>query len=208
MRDQKMTTPRLASLVAVAACTIVSACTGQDVRQNLGLSRNQPDAFQVVSRPPLSVPPVYHLRPPSDEPLNSVPAADRAQALILRDEELPATRLPSDDPAYMPETGVVPVESGALGSAGDSALLNRAGAGKAQGDIRSVLNEETRAYTSTKREEKESLMGKINPFERKDGDPTVDAKAEADRIAKAKKDGEALNKGEVKEIDPKKEGLF
>ena len=201
----------ISRIAALGMCGLISACSGQDVRQSLGMERNQPDAFQVVKRPPLSVPPVYHLRPPSDEAVNAIKADERAQALVLRGEELPEKRDPSEtDPAYMAETGVVPVESAPLesGNVGDSVLLNKAGANKAQGNIRAVLNQETRAYTAEKREEESSLIGKVNPFPRKEGDPTVDAKLEAERLTKNKAEGAPVNKGDVPEVDPKKEGIF
>ena len=42
----------------------VSACTGAEVRGNLGLDRRSPDAFNVVARPPLTVPKEFLLTPP------------------------------------------------------------------------------------------------------------------------------------------------
>lgn len=42
----------------------LAACSGGTVPESLGLVRQAPDEFQVVSRAPLSLPPDYDLRPP------------------------------------------------------------------------------------------------------------------------------------------------
>ena len=50
-------------LLTVAALTLaVSACGG--FREQLGLEKQSPDEFRVVSRAPLTLPPDYSLRPP------------------------------------------------------------------------------------------------------------------------------------------------
>ncbi|AHC74004.1 hypothetical protein P856_803 [Candidatus Endolissoclinum faulkneri L5] len=43
----------------------LSGCT--QIREALGYTKNSPDEFQVVSRPPLSLPPNYELHPPMPE---------------------------------------------------------------------------------------------------------------------------------------------
>lgn len=198
----------------VTACAVfmlgavLSACTGQDVKQSLGIKRNQPDAFQVVSRPPLSVPPVYHLRPPADAPEYASNADDQARALVLDGEE-PQSRRKLDDSYYAKgETAVVGVESSGLGTQAEAEFLRSAGANKAKPDIRQLLQQETVAYETEVEEQENGLLGKLNPFERKSGDPVVDAQAEAERIRKAKEEGTPLNEGETPRIDPKKESVL
>src|SRR3546814_3783949 len=57
--DRSMT----ARLLIVAGLALaVSACGG--FRENLGLTKQSPDEFRVVSRAPLTLPPDYNLRPP------------------------------------------------------------------------------------------------------------------------------------------------
>src|SRR3546814_10759236 len=58
--DRSMT----ARLLIVAGLALaVSACGG--FRENLGLTKQSPDEFRVVSRAPLTLPPDYNLRPPA-----------------------------------------------------------------------------------------------------------------------------------------------
>ena len=47
------------SLIALAACD------SNTVKDTLGLERTAPDEYRVVSRPPLSVPPDFTMRPPT-----------------------------------------------------------------------------------------------------------------------------------------------
>ncbi len=48
----------------LTAILALSGCS--DVKQELGVGRNSPDEFMVVKRAPLTLPPDYTLRPPSD----------------------------------------------------------------------------------------------------------------------------------------------
>lgn len=62
---------------ALGGAVVLSGCEG--VRSSLGLGKNPPDEFQVVSRAPLSLPPDYNLRPPE-------PGAPRPQEGTARDQ--------------------------------------------------------------------------------------------------------------------------
>lgn len=198
----------------VTACAVfvlgatLSACTGQDVKQSLGLKRNQPDAFQVVSRPPLSVPPVYHLRPPADAPEYASNTDDQARALVLEGEEPQSRRQPDDSYYADDKTAVTGVESSGLATQAESEFLRSAGASMAKPDIRQILRQETVAYEAVVEKQENGLLEKLNPFDRKNGDPVVNAQAEAERIRKVKEKGEPLNKGETPQIDPKKESVL
>lgn len=194
-------------LFCVAAASLC-ACTGNELRQSMGMKRNNPDEFQVVSRPPLSVPPVYHLRPPSEEPIGHTPADVRAEALVLEGRELPRYQRP-EDREYMAETAVAPVEANALGTQAESVLLQNAGAAQANPHIRTVLREEAPQLLPTKQEER-SFMDKLKRgwFVKDDGDPVVDAGPEQARIREAKAADRPLNEGETPVIDPKDKGVF
>ena len=63
-------------LVVAGLALAVSACGG--FRENLGLNKQSPDEFRVVSRAPLTVPPDFKLRPP--EMGNSQAAQQTASA--------------------------------------------------------------------------------------------------------------------------------
>ena len=53
---------------------LLAGCSQGEVKENLGLVREAPDEFRVVSRPPLSVPREFFLTPPT-------PGAERAFGL-------------------------------------------------------------------------------------------------------------------------------
>ncbi|MGB1540504.1 MAG: DUF3035 domain-containing protein, partial [Rickettsiales bacterium] len=118
------------ALLGLMASSLV-ACSGQEVKKSLGLKRNNPDAFQVVSRPPLSVPPVYHLNPPASEPVETSSVDAVAEALVLEGREIERTRRPSMQGNGV-ETAVISVGESNLGTAADEVLLRHAGANVAQ----------------------------------------------------------------------------
>ncbi len=67
----------------------VSAC--QDIRDAMGVSKQPPDEFAVVTKAPLIIPPDYTLRPPKPgaAPLNQVPPSAAAQSALYNED--PAT---------------------------------------------------------------------------------------------------------------------
>jgi hypothetical protein len=128
---------------ALAATTLVlslGAC--ENIREQMGLSKSSPDEFQVVSRAPLTLPPNFALRPP--EPGAPRPqegtTTDQARRTVFRveeDEVQTATLTPQGDRTL-----------------GEQALLNSAGAGEVDPNIRQTINYETRRIN----EENESFV--------------------------------------------------
>ena len=115
-------------LLTVAALTLaVSACGG--FRDQLGLTKQSPDEFRVVSRAPLTLPPNYNLRPP--EPGAPRPqvgtAAQQAERAVLANSQNPVVR----QQAAVPRT------------VGEAALLQATGADAADPNIRQIVNRET-----------------------------------------------------------------
>lgn len=180
---------------------LASGCTGSDVRHSLGMERNQPDEFQVVSRPPLSVPPVYYLKPPSADAAGGVAVDQRAQSLIFNGEE-PRYQAPgASDPNYFrrTETSVVSVGETSLPTAGEEAFLRKAGTDAAKQDIRQVLVEENRPIIIEEKREK----GFFEKLGGGDGsEPVVDAGKERERILTNRQEGKDVNDGDVPVIDP------
>ncbi len=70
-------TPILIAALAVALPLATGGCS--NVKETLGLTKQSPDEFKVVSRAPLSMPPDYNLRPPT-------PGAPRPQEGTPRDQ--------------------------------------------------------------------------------------------------------------------------
>ena len=74
-------------ILCVTALVVLAGCTGSNVRNTLGLNRRSPDAFSVVSRPPLTVPKEFYLVAPGSEAAAGVAgesAKDKARAVLLK----------------------------------------------------------------------------------------------------------------------------
>lgn len=118
------------ALLATAAMTL-SAC-GSGTKEMLGLTKKAPDEFAVVPRAPLSMPPNFNLRPPQ-------PGEPRPQ------EEAPSVAARKELFGSQAGAGVAS-GSGALGEdEGETLLLARVGADKADPNIRRVIEEESSA---------------------------------------------------------------
>ncbi len=141
----------------------VAALTGcNSTKETLGLSRRAPDAFDVVLRAPLELPPDYALRPP-------VPGAPRPQ------DETPTDQA---ERALLGQT--TPSKGGA--SRVENLLLRKTDADQAPQDIRAVINSETAADADTKTGTVQDLLG-ITP----EHDPQIiDARAEKKRLDREK----------------------
>lgn len=187
-------------LLALAACS-----EGQSARNILGLGRKNPDEFRVVSRPPLSMPPDFTLRPPSQsDDLTGLPAADTAAraAVIGRPETevIGSARMMGDA-----ESAVGIVKSFDLESSADNSFLSLIGAEKADDTIREKLNEEAALEMGTpdgEEKEDDSTFGWLQP-KKKESEVVVNAKAEKARLTKNKAEGKKLNEGDVPVIEPK-----
>ncbi len=189
----------------MASLSLVGACDSSDVRSVVGLDRSAPDEFRVVSRPPLSVPPDFDLRPPSPgEESRAAPSTEsQAKKLVFgegSESAAPATIL--EEP--FSDTAVAPVVSSELSSSAESSFLKRLGTDKANPEIRSVIHNENKIEPVT--QEDASPIEKILGIE--SGEPVVDAKAESGRIKGNKEKGKPVNAGKVKVIDPKKQSVI
>ena len=104
--------------LGLLACAAVSACSS--VRGTFGGSGKTPDEFAVVRQAPLVIPPDFNLRPPR-------PGEPRPQELSAQGQAIEA----------MFGAAAVPQRS-----AGEQALLDKAGAAKASADIRSTVRDD------------------------------------------------------------------
>ena len=162
---------------------LLAACTGTEVKETLGMERQSPDEFRVVSRPPLSLPPDFNTLPqPStgnEDRIGQQDASRTAQTLI---------------------TGTTPATVKA--SAADQQFLNKAGADKIDTSARSQLREEREAATK----EKSMLESFAAPNPRKD--PVVDATKEAARLKQNQASGKPVTAGETPEVKGRDTGVL
>ncbi|MDX2094941.1 MAG: DUF3035 domain-containing protein [Alphaproteobacteria bacterium] len=183
---------------------LLAACEDGAVRNTLGLNRPAPDEFTVVSRPPLSLPPEFTLRPPRPgEAPRGIATDEQARALLTGK---PATQTRDAEALDAPatDTAVAPVLRNDTLSEGANRLLTRAGATTADESIRSKLTED--AATPPDTSTATSLVDALNGAEK--NEPTVDAAKEAERLRSNKDAGKPVTEGAVPEEKPKKRSLI
>jgi hypothetical protein len=175
-------------VLTMIAATALSGC--DSARQALTQTKAAPDEFSVYTRAPLTLPPDYGLRPPSE-----------AEAEARKD----------DDPQAIAKrvmlsgrtTQAQPIQAATPGT---TAMLARAGAHQAEPDIRQTINRETSAYAEEDQNFMESLMFDPDPGE------VVDPAQELKRIQENQALGQPVNEGETPVIEKKSkaplEGLF
>lgn len=172
-------------MLAVAGITLTGC--GGSARKVLGLEKQAPDEFTVVSRAPLTVPPDFKLRPPE-------PGATRPQEGTTADQAKSAligARVQSYSRAGM--------------SPGEQSLLKDSGAPEALPDIRTVVNRET----SVLAEEEKTFTDTLVFW--KDPEPTgtmVDAQEEAKRLRQNQALGKPVNDGETPKIERRQRALL
>lgn len=108
----------------------LAACGG--FRDQLGLTKQSPDEFRVVSRAPLTVPPDFSLRPPepgAPRPQEGTPA-QQAERAVFRNS--------AGQPTVVTQTAINPNRS-----PGEQSLLSAAGAQNAEPNIRLLVDRET-----------------------------------------------------------------
>jgi hypothetical protein len=159
-------------LAAVGLAMTLGGCT--DVRRALGMEKVIPDEFAVVSRAPLAIPPDYSLRPPQPgaAPSQEVPAQDRAKEAVFRAGQQQASLPPAATER----------------SAGEGALLQKAGAPNADPAIREHVRDDVALSPQNQRGFVDKLL-----FWRKSGPPdsneVIDPNKEAERIKQAQSAG-------------------
>lgn len=177
-----MTRLSVFALVAVA----LAAC-GQDARRSLGLEKTGPDAFTVVSRAPLELPPEFTLRPPQPGAArpNEATTRDRARQVVFGG--------PTTGANYNGRPGA------------DAALLRAAGADRAQPDIRAQVDRETSQIARESRTMVDALV-----FWKDNEPPTsvVDAVGERQRLKDNAAAGKSATDGDTPVIVRKKGGLL
>lgn len=159
-------------VIAVGLVTTLGGCT--DFRRAFGMEKVIPDEFAVVSRAPLAVPPDFSLRPPQPgaAPSQEVAAQDRAKEAVFRAGPQQASLPPAATER----------------SPGEGALLQKAGAPKADPDIREHVSDDTALTPQNQRGFVDRLL-----FWRKSGPPgtneVIDPIKEAERIKQAQAAG-------------------
>ena len=177
----------------IAGSLLVSGCDA--VRSVSGLEKQAPDEFAVVTRAPLSVPPDFSLRPPT-------PGAKRPQESSVRNQ---ARELLIRESRTNTGAAAEAAASSGKFSAGEAALLARAGALNTDASIRSIVNRESTALVETAA----SIFDKVFFWQEVDPPGTVvDPDKESRRLREASAVGDPPNKGEVPVIKRRERGIL
>ena len=167
---------KFALAAMLCALTLLTGCGG-DAATALGLGRNSPDEFAVVDRPPLALPPDFALRPPQ-------PGATRPQEIDMTKRAdnilFGANSRKSGSPRSVERV-----------SDAEQAILQTAGANKAEPNIRALVDQENAEYVVGSDHLVDQLLWWQD--DKKPG-TVIDSAAEQARINDAKAKGEALNK--------------
>ena len=148
LRLTHLPSPRAGAIALLAVSGVwLSACGG--VREAVGLETPAPDEFAVVTKAPLVMPPDYTLRPPQPGVAGAgdvVPSEVARDALVTgvggtpASSPAPVTTTTAPAPTASPAPAAAPAEAPQpTNSPGQSALLNAAGADRADPNIRSEV---------------------------------------------------------------------
>lgn len=169
----------MTGVVLLLAAVSLAACSS--VKRELGVGRNSPDEFTVIKRAPLTLPPDYSLRPPSDSAVESSSAAvDQARTALLGPSSAPAVK-----------------------GRAERALLVKIGADQANPDIRAIITSENEALAAQNQPAASKLIFWQDnaPKETHIPSSVVNPKAEADRLKENQMEGKPANEGDVPVIE-------
>jgi hypothetical protein len=198
--------------IAALSVLALSACSNSTVKDTLGLERAAPDEFRVVSRPPLSVPPQFSLRLPSNADVspNQLTADKKARSIIngkevAIDTAQDATIVATKETKSHNKHGSGSTKESTGSSGAESQFLKNAGAGAADPTVRDQLVEEK--YEVQTQKEERAWWDIMHKDEEKN-DPIVDSKKESDRIKKNEDEGKPVTEGKTPEVKAKEEGIL
>src|SRR3989339_1484682 len=183
-RPMKLST---ALVLTLAATTMLAGC--DSARKALTQTKAAPDEFEVYTRAPLTMPPDYGLRPPSDgktEEAGAVSTRDDARRVLLGSTAVATQPIQASTP-------------------GTTVLLSMAGAERAEPGIRDIVERETSAYAKEDVRFLESLM---YGDEANGTGSVVDPLNESKRIQENQALGKPITEGETPMIEEKQDKGF
>lgn len=179
MKNIKNHSKTLSFISFLSLCSILSSCG--NVKDQLGITKDAPDEFAVVTRAPLEMPPSIVLPPPQPgkpRPQENSPQANAKEAVFGTKNA---------------------VEQTAAESASESALLEKTGQSNTNPDIRTVVEQDALEDERKSKTVAQKLLGlggkKVEPTAE-----IVDAPAEAKRIQDNLKSGKSVSDGDTPSI--------
>ncbi len=191
---------RFLTNLAVAGVLAATLAACGAIAEQFTNPKRAPDEFAVYSRPPLSLPPDYALRPPrpGEDDFEDQTAQDLARAALLQSSTSRAGRAGR----------AVRREQLGDSSPGLIAFLEQTGANQASPDIRNELEIESRFIADEEQHFVDKLIFWVDDLD--NPGTIIDAQAEQRRILEQQALGEPLNKGDVPEIvrKPPRKGIL
>jgi len=172
-------------LCLACAVALLSGC--ESARKAFSSDKTAPDEFAVFSRPPLSLPPQYKLRPP--KPGAAFQRGDLTSTIAKRAILSQAVKTQA---AQLPPKG----------SPGVIALLRNTGGLNATSDIRATINEESSILSTQDQRFVDKLIFWVD--EKNEGATVVDAKKEQKRIQKTQALGQPITEGKTPDVKIKR----
>ncbi|MBU6474329.1 MAG: DUF3035 domain-containing protein [Alphaproteobacteria bacterium] len=174
----------------VLSALALSACSG--VKQEMGVGRHSPDAFDVVTRAPLTLPPDYALRPPENAGVVTPAAAPAPDTAAQVKDALMGQTLATGAAPATPDPAAV-------------AFADKLGVPNANPDIRQLIDQDNGYLALKNRPVTDKLIfWKDAAPSANDIPPSlVDPAAEAARIKKDQSEGKPINTGDVPTIEQK-----
>ena len=164
----------------------LTACDG--AREAMGIAKQSPDEFSIVTRAPLSLPPDYGLRPPK-------PGLKRPQEESIKERARIRLLSRRKDKNTTSSTNLL--------SSSESALLQKAGAVNADPSIRRIINRESSILAV----ENQNFADKLIFWKgRPEPGTIVNAPAEDKRLRENLALGDAPTKGRSPQIGRKPKG--
>jgi len=169
-------------LVLLSVSALSLAACGDSTKRALGLERTAPDEFAIVPRAPLSQPPDFKLRPPRPgaEDLTTLSTREQARQAVFRGDDDTRNRAGTSGNAG-PIIQAAPRGAVTSNTAGESALLSRAGATETDPLIRAQVDRESSVLV----EENENFVRSLLGLKQDSPAAVVDAPAEARRLREA-----------------------
>lgn len=169
-------------LVLLSVSALSLAACGDSTKRALGLERTAPDEFAIVPRAPLSQPPDFKLRPPRPgaEDLTTLSTREQARQAVFRGDDDTRNRTGTSGNAG-PTIQAAPRGAVTSNTAGESALLSRAGATETDPLIRAQVDRESSVLV----EENENFVRSLLGLKQDSPAAVVDAPAEARRLREA-----------------------
>lgn len=182
IRKKPMKNTRIFPFCAALFALGVTGCNG-GLKDQLGLTRDAPDEFAVITRAPLEMPPALVLPPPQ-------PGMQRPQ------EKSPESR--AKQAVFGNQITQTAHASGQ--SSSEAALLGKASTPNANPEIRAQLDQEAAEMAKRNQTVAQKLLG-LGGQKQEPSANVVDAQAEAKRIQDNIKSGAPVTQGETPSIE-------